>query len=102
MSTKDSNEFRGTSRREFMKAALVAGALPTILSARVVRGETAPSKIINVAQIGCGRIGRSMDMPGIIKNPGMARIVAVCDLDSVRLQDAKELVDREYAKIEGG
>lgn len=102
MSTNNSNEFRGTSRREFMMSALAAAALPTILSARVVRGESAPSKIINVAQIGCGRIGRTMDMPGVMKHPGLARIVAVCDIDTIRLQDGKELVDQEYTKFDGG
>ncbi|MGI8908185.1 MAG: Gfo/Idh/MocA family protein [Candidatus Sumerlaeaceae bacterium] len=102
MTTEDLNDLRGTSRREFIKAALVAGAFPAIMSARVLRGETAPSNIINVAQIGCGRIARSMDIPGIMQHRQLARIVAVCDIDAVRLQDAKELVEQEYAKAEGG
>lgn len=102
MSTKGSKELRGTSRRDFMKVALAAGAFPTLISARALHGQTAPSNIINVAQIGCGRIARTMDIPGIMKHPGLARIVAVCDLDTVRLKDAKELVEQGYAKAEGG
>lgn len=88
-----------TSRREFLKASVVgAGALafPNIIPARVL-GADAPSKKINILQIGCGRIGRSMDMPGILKQDG-ARMIAVCDLDSIRVKDAKQVVEETYAK----
>src|SRR5205085_1278970 len=56
---------------------------------------------INIAQIGCGRIGRTMDIPGIMKHPDRARIVAICDLDTVRLADGKELIEQGYAKALG-
>jgi predicted dehydrogenase len=96
------------SRRDFVKtASLAAGAIafPTILtgcatrnsSSTLARGTAANSRI-NVAQIGCGRIGRSMDIPGIMKHPDRARIVAVCDLDTVRLNDGQQLVEQGYAK----
>ena len=96
----------GTSRRQFIKtASLAAGAIafPTILtgcatgSSPLARRTTANSRI-NVAQIGLGRIGRTMDIPGVMKHPDRARIVAVCDLDSVRLADGKQLVEQGYAK----
>ena len=48
-----------------------------------VLGADAPSKRINVAQIGCGRMGHS-DMGNVLNEP-LARVVAVCDLDSKRL-----------------
>lgn len=59
---------------------------------------TSANSRINVAQIGCGRIGRSMDIPGVMKHPDRARIVAVCDLDTVRLNDAQQLVEQGYAQ----
>ncbi len=88
-----------TTRREFLKVsglAVAAIGFPTIIPARVL-GADAPSKKINILQIGCGRIGRSMDMPGILKQDA-ARMVAVCDLDSLRLADAKTMVEEHYRK----
>ncbi|MGE5569029.1 MAG: Gfo/Idh/MocA family protein [Rhodospirillales bacterium] len=83
------------SRRGFAKAA-AAFAFPAIVPSRVL-GKSAPSNLIQVAQIGCGRIARSMEFPGILKHSGIARFVAVCDLDTVRLQDGKEFLERAYA-----
>lgn len=50
---------------------------------------------INVAQIGCGRIAHDMDMPGILRQD-MARLVAVCDVDSKRLAQTKQMVETHY------
>ncbi|HWQ90511.1 MAG TPA: Gfo/Idh/MocA family oxidoreductase [Clostridia bacterium] len=89
------------TRRTFLKlsAAGAAGAatFPTIVPSSVF-GASAPSKLINIGQIGCGRIGRDMDIPGVLRHDGIARIVAVCDLDSKRLADGKKLVEGHYAK----
>ena len=91
------------SRRQFLKASLLAtagaSALPTIVPSSVL-GADAPSKKIQIGQIGCGRIGHSMDMPGIIRQDS-ARLVAVCDLDSKRLQHGKTFVEGAYAKKTG-
>jgi predicted dehydrogenase len=83
------------SRRAFLASG--AAAFPMIVPARVL-GKFAPSNIIQVAQIGCGRIARGMEFPGIFKHAGLARFVAVCDLDAVRAKDAKQLVDRTYTE----
>ena len=40
--------------------------LPTIIPASVM-GKNAPSNKINVVQIGCGRIARDHDMPGVMQ-----------------------------------
>jgi predicted dehydrogenase len=88
-----------TTRRHFLRTSGLAGAaigFPTIIPARVL-GADAPSKKINILQIGCGRIGRDMDMPGILRQSA-ARIVAVCDLDSLRVADAKQMVEGYYKK----
>ena len=89
-----------SSRREFLKnAALAAGSaifVPTIVPASVF-GPYAPSKRINVGCIGNGRISQSHDMPGVWKHDS-ARIMAVCDLDSKRVQEAKQLVEKHYTE----
>src|SRR5512137_2479270 len=88
------------SRRQFLKASLASAAgvsiVPTIVPSSVF-GANAPSNKIQIGQIGCGRIAHDMDMKGIIPHD-VARIVAVCDLDSKRVQHAKEYVEGEYAK----
>lgn len=85
------------SRRTFLKSSSVALAFPTIIPAHVRGGENAPSNTIQVGQIGFGRIGKSMDVPGIMGCKG-ARIVAVSDLDSKRLQHGKTWMEEQYAK----
>jgi predicted dehydrogenase len=87
----------GASRRDFLKGAGVVTAFPTIVPSTVF-GQTAPSNLIQVAQIGCGRIARASEFPGILRNDAVARYVAVCDLDTVRAADAKELIESAYAK----
>ncbi len=96
----------GLSRRGFLKHAgggVVAAAaftgFPAIVPAAVL-GRNAPSNRINVGAIGNGRISRAHDMPRVWKYDN-ARIMAVCDLDSKRLEDAKRLVNAYYAKKTG-
>jgi len=92
------NSDNTSSRRQFLTASAAAGiGFPMIVPARVF-GQGAPSNLIQVAQIGCGRIARDSEMRGLFRNSDMARYVAVCDLDSVRVTDAKELIESEYAK----
>jgi predicted dehydrogenase len=86
------------ARRRFLKTTLGGGLglalLPNLLPARLL-GADAPSKKIQVAQIGCGRMGRS-DM-GNVMNESLARVVAVCDLDSRRLAEGKKMAEHYYA-----
>jgi predicted dehydrogenase len=91
-----------STRRDFIKTTLASTALagfPTVLPASVF-GRRAPSERINVGAIGTGRISRGHDMPGIWKHEG-AQIVAVCDLDSQRLADARTLVNGYYSTKTG-
>src|SRR5271154_7288373 len=87
------------SRRSFIKTSLVGTAglaiLPNIMP-RSLFAADAPSKKINVAQIGCGRMGRS-DMGNVLTEP-LARVVAVCDLDSKRLAAGKKMAEDYYAE----
>jgi predicted dehydrogenase len=91
-----------TSRRSFLKTGLGTAAavgFPTIVPGRVL-GQFAPSKRINVGAIGVGRISRVHDMPSILQYD-RARIIAVCDLDTHRVEDGKKLVNDYYAKKTG-
>lgn len=83
-------------RRNFLKTAVIAG-FPTIVPSRVF-GAAAPSNLVQVAQLGCGRIARASEMAGILRNHAVARYVAVCDLDTVRIEDGKQTIESAYEK----
>jgi predicted dehydrogenase len=86
-------------RRNFIKKGLMAGtgiiAMPAIVPSTVF-GKNAPSNRILVGAIGTGRISRGHDMPGVMSYD-QARIIAVCDVDTKRLNEAKQLVESTYA-----
>lgn len=87
-----------SSRRSFLKksfAAAAAAGFPTIVPSRVL-GQNGPNSMIQVGQIGCGRIARDSEIRGIMRNSNVARYVAVCDLDTVRIGDAKTLIEQGY------
>lgn len=84
-------------RRVFLHAAAGAAtsfglslALPTRL-----RAATPPGGRIRVGQIGCGRIARVHDLPGVLGS-GLADVVAVCDLDAKRAADGRALIEKLY------
>ncbi len=90
-------------RRNFInKTALGTAAavgFPSIVPASVL-GKDAPSNKINIGQIGCGRIAVSHDMHDTLKFD-QARIMAVCDVDSIRVDKAKAFVDKAYQEKTG-
>jgi predicted dehydrogenase len=89
-------------RREVLKTALGATALggfPMIVPSSVF-GQYAPSKRINIGAIGTGRISRGHDLPGVWQYD-RARVVAVCDVDAHRVEEAKTLVNDYYTKKTG-
>lgn len=90
-------------RREFLsnsvKAAIgttIAINFPSIVPASVF-GKYAPSNLINVGSIGCGRISTSHDMTEIARYAG-ARIIAVCDLDRRRADAGPAAVRNNYIR----
>jgi predicted dehydrogenase len=91
-------EFLASAGKGVIASSVVAG-FPAIVPATVF-GSTAPSNLINVGAIGTGRISRVHDMPGVWRQEE-ARIVAVCDLDRRRVEDAQTLVNGYYAKKTG-
>ncbi len=87
------------TRRSFIKRSVVGSAglavLPNILTRSLFAADSI-GKVIHVAQIGCGREGHA-DVEGTMAHP-LARVVAVCDLDSKRAAQAQEFVANFYKK----
>jgi predicted dehydrogenase len=103
---KKSANKQNISRRRFLQTTAKAAALsslalsfPTIVPASVF-GKKAPSNRINVGAIGTGRISRGHDMPGVWRSD-FAQVVAVCDLDTKRAAEGKNLVNEYYTKKNG-
>ncbi len=91
------------SRRSFIKTSSKATAssilltsIPSIVPASVF-GKNAPSNKINIAAIGNGRISRVYDMPQVWSHDD-TQVVAVCDVDANRADDAKVLADKYYSE----
>lgn len=82
------------TRRQFIKTT--AGAAAGFLIVPRLFAENAPGKLLQIAQIGCGRMG-SGDMIGVMHHPRV-RMVAVCDLDSRRVGLARDSVVDFYKK----
>ena len=88
------------SRRNFLKTtglgAVGVIAAPLVVPSSVF-GAGAPGNRINIGVIGCGRIARDHDMPGVWQDDNV-RIIGVCEVDNKRLHDAKKHVSEFYAK----
>ncbi len=84
-----------TSRRTFLKqVATTTFAAPFILPSHVWAAETAPSRKLTMGFIGVGKQSRGL-LGGFL---GMdTRVVAVCDVDTTRRENAKKRVDDYYA-----
>ncbi|MGA0558088.1 Gfo/Idh/MocA family protein [Larkinella sp. VNQ87] len=101
------NSRNGVSRRKFLDLAAkgtlatsaLLGGFPTIVPASVF-GKNAPSNRINIGALGVGRISRGHDMPGVWQYDN-ALIMAVCDVDSKRAEEGKQLVNGYYSKKTG-
>jgi myo-inositol 2-dehydrogenase/D-chiro-inositol 1-dehydrogenase len=90
------------NRRSFLKAAAVTAAAPAIVPSSVF-ARPAPSDTLQFGCIGVGRQGQG-DMQELIYRglEAGARVVAVCDVDSHRLQNAQWLAEKIYALEKGG
>ncbi len=82
------------NRRGFLKGAAFASA-PLVLPGCAALTFSSNEKI-RVAVIGLGRIASTFEMPSVLKRPDLARIVAVCDLDSRRVDFAKRKLEKAY------
>jgi myo-inositol 2-dehydrogenase/D-chiro-inositol 1-dehydrogenase len=93
----------GISRMDFLKTAAVSTAAvavgPAIVPHSVSGRPTAPSDDMLLGCIGVGRQGQA-DMQELIYRglEAGARVAAVCDIDSHRLDNAQWLAEKIYAK----
>ena len=87
------------SRRQFLKRAgllaTAAGAGPLILS-RSTFGATAPANRITMGFIGTGRQAAAANIPQFLALADV-QVVAVCDVDGWRLDQARQQVEKYYA-----
>jgi predicted dehydrogenase len=81
------------NRRNFIKSAAVA-ATPFLLPSRVWSAETSPNERIGMGFIGMGKQSRGL-LNNFIHHPRV-RVVAVCDVDTTRRNDAQQRVNEYY------
>ena len=86
--------FNSVTRRVFIRNVVVGTAAGLTLAPRFLRAADSANSRINVAQIGCGRMGTD-DMKNTMAH-SLCRIVAVCDLDALRAENARKIVVDYY------
>jgi predicted dehydrogenase len=93
---KGTDSTSAASRRRFLKTTIAGSAGALFVPRTYLFGgqATPPSRTITIAQIGCGRMGME-DLRGTIKHD-LCRVVAVCDLDTKRLEAARADVEQFY------
>ncbi len=85
-----------TSRRSFLKKVSAVSAAPFILPACVWTAKHKPNDRIVMGFIGMGKQNR-----GLLRNflsHKTCRVVAVCDVDTTRREDAQQQVNRFYTE----
>jgi len=93
---------KGITRRSFLRGATVALGAPWVVSASAIGAERpAPSTRITMGFIGIGMQARG-HLGGMLGRPDV-QVLAVCDCDAFRRNDAaKKVNDRYAAKGSGG
>ena len=103
MAGKKNKKTNSISRRSYIKTTMAGSlgalAIPTIVPSSIFE-KNAPSNRIQIGQIGFGRIARSHDLPETMVF-GSAHVMAVCDVDSKRMEDGKNWIEQWYAKEKG-
>ncbi len=95
---------KGLSRREFCKQGAMllfaAQTAPNFFKASVLgaEGTPSPSNRITLGFIGTGDHGINRNINGFIRHKD-AMIVAVCDVDRARREQAKKFVEERYAQL---
>jgi len=91
--------FIASSAKATAASAIAVTGFPTIVPASVF-GPNSPSNMINIGQIGIGRIARGHDLPETMKNDD-ARVIALADYDGARQDSGKKYIEDFYAKKTG-
>ena len=101
MASPGANKAYALTRRQFLRiSAAAAGSAfllaPAIIPARVF-GAEAPGSRITVGMIGMGRQAYQSNLKFFL-GASDAQVVAVCDVDEWRLENARKAVEQHYAK----
>jgi predicted dehydrogenase len=99
--SKSTQKTNALSRRQFLKssaacAAGIALAGPVIVPARAL-GADSPANRITIGMIGMGRQAFYSNIKSFF-NSSDTQVVAVCDVDAWRLENARKAVEKHYAK----
>ncbi|MDB6069874.1 MAG: oxidoreductase domain protein [Verrucomicrobiales bacterium] len=86
---------RSTARRSFLKAGLAATAAPFLLPSSVWAAESSPNAKIRMAFIGMGKQNGGL-LRGFMSNEADVQVMAVCDVDTTRRENAKKVVTDYY------
>jgi predicted dehydrogenase len=88
------------NRREFLKSSAVAASSSMMFSIvpSTVLGAEAPSNRITVGMIGTGRQAISANLNSGFLKLNNCQVVAVNDVDSWRMQQAKDAINSAYSK----
>ena len=83
-----------TTRRQFIKGAVAASFAPLILPSSSWADHHKPSESLTMGFIGMGK-----QNGGLLRNflgPKGGKVLAVCDVDTTRRENAKKTVDAHY------
>ena len=88
-----------SSRRAFLKQAAASAAIaPFILPSSIWAAETKPNARLTMGFVGMGMQNRGL-LSGFLGQE--TEVLAVCDVDTTRRNDAKRQVEEFYAKQPG-
>lgn len=89
------NSSRSFTRRNFVKLAALAGAAPFLLPSRIWAAEVKPGSQLTVGFIGMGIQSRGL-LRGCLPRADV-KVLAVCDPDTTRRENARQTVETDYA-----
>jgi predicted dehydrogenase len=91
-------KFKKVNRRQFLKNAggtAAAICFPYIVPTSILAAGTSPSNRITLGFIGIGRQGTDLEKQFL--NEPDAEVIAVCDVDSLKLERARNTAEQYYA-----
>lgn len=89
-----------SSRRSFLKSTLAAGVAPLFLPSRIWAAETKPNDRLSIGMIGMGTMN-SGHLNDFLRRTD-TQVVAVCDVDTTRRENAQKKANEHYTKVGGG
>ena len=88
-----------TSRRSFIRTTLAAGVAPMFLPGRIWSADVKPNDKLSIGLIGNGKMN-SGHLGDWLKRAD-TQVVAVCDVDTTRRENAKKTAEDFYSKKSG-